>query len=42
MKNKTVIIDENTIGIEVKYKGEIKLVYIDKEDLSKVDFIKGT
>lgn len=42
MKNKTVIVDENTIGIEVEYKGEIKLVYIDKEDLSKIDFIKGT
>lgn len=42
MKNKTVIVDENTIGIEVIYKGETKLVYIDKEDLNKVDFIKGT
>ena len=42
MKNKTVIIDENTIGIEIKYKREKKIAYIDKEDLSKVDYIKGT
>ena len=42
MKNKTVIIDNNTIGIEINYKGEKKIAYIDKEDLNKVDYIKGT
>ena len=42
MKNKIVIVDKNTIGIEINYKGEKKIAYIDKEDLSKVDYIKGT
>lgn len=42
MKNKTVTIDENTIGVEIIYKGEKKIAYIDKEDLKKIDYIKGT
>lgn len=42
MKNKVVTIDENTLGIEIIYKNETKYAYIDKDDLNKIDFIKGT
>lgn len=42
MKNDFTEIDDNTIVIYIKYKDKTLECYIDKEDLSKVDFIKGT
>ena len=42
MKNNFTEIDDKTIVIYIKYKNKTLECYIDKEDLSKVDFIKGT
>lgn len=42
MKNNFTEIDENTLVIYIKYKDVVLNCYIDKEDLSKVDFIRGT
>lgn len=42
MKNKIIEINETTLGIEIKYKDKILISTIDKEDLEKISFIKGT
>lgn len=42
MKNKTVEIDKNTMGIIIHYKKKNLICYIDKEDLIKVSKFKGT
>lgn len=42
MKNQFKQIDKYTIVIYIKYKDKTLECYIDKEDLNKVDFIKGT
>ena len=42
MKNKYVEIDDETIAIEINYKGDTYNTYIDKQDLDKADSVKGT
>lgn len=42
MKNNFTEIDDSTIVICIEYKGKTLECYIDKEDLEKVSFIKGT
>ena len=42
MKNDFIELDNNTIIIYIRYKDKTLECYIDKEDLDKVSFIKGT
>lgn len=42
MKNKFRIIDDNTIAIEINFKGSKYDCLIDKEDFDKVASIKTT
>lgn len=42
MKNRVVEIDDDTVAIEILYKGTQLLCYVSREDLSKVSSIRGT